>query len=205
VESSSSDGAGNSPWAGNSRRKTHSYGGFHFYFRQNHYLCRGRRVLAVCGRNSLVDSYGFLWIPMSWQFPAESLFIPWRASVGSPRTKNPLDGNNSRIPYTKGSLPPNFLKHENIIKGNVQQKLTWVKSGINWKLMISSIVASFFFFLISGFVPLNLKKHFFASYKTFEWCFWIEWRALINCLMPYRHIRYNSDPVEWRYGINVIP
>jgi hypothetical protein len=42
------------------------------------------------------------------------------ASVGSPRTKNPPDGNNSRIPYSEGSLPPkhNFLKfkHENVIK-----------------------------------------------------------------------------------------
>jgi hypothetical protein len=57
---------------------------------------------------------------MSWIFPAESLFIPWRASVGSPRKKNPPDGNNSRIPYSEGSLPPmhNFLKfkHENVIK-----------------------------------------------------------------------------------------
>jgi hypothetical protein len=43
--------------------------------------------------------------PMSWLFPAESLFILWRASVGSPRTKNLLDGNNSRIPYSEGSLP----------------------------------------------------------------------------------------------------
>jgi hypothetical protein len=51
---------------------------------------------------------------------AEPLFIPWRASVGSPRTKNPLDGNNSRIPYSEGSLPPKHkflkLKHENVIK-----------------------------------------------------------------------------------------
>jgi hypothetical protein len=52
---------------------------------------------------------------------------------------------------------------------------------------------------------LNLKKQFSASYKTLEWCFWIDWRALINCLMPYCHITYNSDPVEWRYGIYAIP
>jgi hypothetical protein len=49
-----------------------------------------------------------------------SLFIPWRASVGSPQTINPPEGNNSRIPYSEGSLPPkhNFLKfkHENFIK-----------------------------------------------------------------------------------------
>jgi hypothetical protein len=57
---------------------------------------------------------------MSWLFLAESLFIPWRASVGSPQTKNPPDGNKSRIPYLEGSLPlrHNFLKfkHENIIR-----------------------------------------------------------------------------------------
>jgi hypothetical protein len=54
------------------------------------------------------------------EFPAESLFIPWKASVGSPRTKNPPDGNKSRIPYSEGSLlhKHNFLKfkHKNIIK-----------------------------------------------------------------------------------------
>jgi hypothetical protein len=43
---------------------------------------------------------------MSWLFLAELLFIPWRASVGSPRKKNPPDGNKSRIPYYEGSLPP---------------------------------------------------------------------------------------------------
>jgi hypothetical protein len=41
-------------------------------------------------------------------------------SVGSPQTKNPPDGNNSRIPYSEGSSPPkhNFLKlkHEKVIK-----------------------------------------------------------------------------------------
>jgi hypothetical protein len=46
--------------------------------------------------------------------------IPWRASVGSPRAKNPLNGNNSRIPHSEGSLPHkhNFFKfkHENVIK-----------------------------------------------------------------------------------------
>jgi hypothetical protein len=41
-------------------------------------------------------------------------------SVGAPKSKSPADGNNSRIPYSKGSLPHkhNFLKfkHENVIK-----------------------------------------------------------------------------------------
>jgi hypothetical protein len=68
---------------------------------------------------------------------------------------------------------------------------------------MSSIVGSYFKIFLGGFVPLNLKKDFSESYKTLEWHFWIEWRALINCLMPYRHIRYNSDPVEWPYRINV--
>jgi hypothetical protein len=90
------------------------------------------------------------------------------------------------------------------VKGTVQQKLTWVKSGINQKLMIFSTVARYFLKIYTGFVPLNLKKQFSASYKTLEWRFWIEWRALINCLMPYHHIRYNSNPIEWRYGINAM-
>jgi hypothetical protein len=72
-------------------------------------------VLAVRGQDSLVDSSS-----MSCQFPAESLFIPWRASVGSPRTKNPTDYNKSRIPYLEGSLPHEHnvlkFKHENVIK-----------------------------------------------------------------------------------------
>jgi hypothetical protein len=59
-------------------------------------------------------------LSMSWKFSAESLFLPWRASIGSPRTKNPPDGNNSRIPYSEGSLQRkhNFLKlkHENNVK-----------------------------------------------------------------------------------------
>jgi hypothetical protein len=42
------------------------------------------------------------------------------ASVGAPHSKSPPDGNNSRIPYSGGSLPHkhNFLKfkHENVIK-----------------------------------------------------------------------------------------
>jgi hypothetical protein len=41
-------------------------------------------------------------------------------SVGAPHSKSPLDCNNSRIPYSEGSLPHkrNFLKfkHENVIK-----------------------------------------------------------------------------------------
>jgi hypothetical protein len=65
-------------------------------------------VLAVRGQDS------------SGRFLVNELVIPGRASVGSPRTKNPPDGNKSRIPYSEGSLPHkhNFLKfkHENVIK-----------------------------------------------------------------------------------------
>jgi hypothetical protein len=72
-------------------------------------------VLTVHGRNS----YGGFQV-YELVIPAESLFIPWRASVGRPRTKNPLDGKKSRIPYSEGSLSRkhNILKfkHENVIK-----------------------------------------------------------------------------------------
>jgi hypothetical protein len=72
-------------------------------------------VLAVRGRDS---SSGFLIYELVIR--GRSLFIPWRASVDSPRMKNPPDGNKSRIPYSEGSLPHqnNFLKfkHENAIK-----------------------------------------------------------------------------------------
>jgi hypothetical protein len=69
-------------------------------------------MLAVRGQDS------------SGRFLVNELVIPgritWRASVGSPRTKNPPDDNKSRIPYSEGSLPHkhNFLKfkHENVIK-----------------------------------------------------------------------------------------
>jgi hypothetical protein len=81
------------------------------------------------------------------------------------------------------------LNHTSIysVKGTVQRKLTGVLSVINRKLMISSIAAGYFLKNFKGLVPLNLKKHFSASYKTLEWRFWIEWRALINCLMPFHH------------------
>jgi hypothetical protein len=91
--------------------------------------------LVISGGNPIltVDSTS-----MSWKFPAESLFILWRASVGSSLTKffrgflvyeqvipgritiYTVEGEcwqsakekSSRIPYSKGSLPPklNFFK-----------------------------------------------------------------------------------------------
>jgi hypothetical protein len=37
---------------------------------------------------------------MSWLFPAESLFIPCSASVGTSHSKLPPDGNDARIHYS---------------------------------------------------------------------------------------------------------
>jgi hypothetical protein len=72
-------------------------------------------VLAVRGRNSSGGSLFFELV-----IPGRITISPVEGSVGSPRTKNPLNGNYSRIPYSKGSLPRkhNFLKlkHGNIIK-----------------------------------------------------------------------------------------
>jgi hypothetical protein len=63
---------------------------------------RGKAVLAVRRRNS---SSEFLVYELA-EFPTESLFILWRGSVGSPRMKNPPDGNKFWIPYYEESLPP---------------------------------------------------------------------------------------------------
>jgi hypothetical protein len=59
-------------------------------------------VLEVLGRNS---SDGFLVYELVIPGRITIKLIPWRASVGSLRTKNPPDGNKLRIPYSKGSLP----------------------------------------------------------------------------------------------------
>jgi hypothetical protein len=45
-----------------------------------------------------------------------------------------------------------------LIKGTVQRKLTWVKSGINRKLMISSIVAGYFLKNFYGFGPFKFEE-----------------------------------------------
>jgi hypothetical protein len=100
-------------------RGRNSYSGFHVY---ELVIPCGITIYPVEGecwhsadKILLVDSSS-----MSCEFPAESLFIPSRASVGSPWTKNAPDGNKSRIPYSEGSLlrKHNFLKfkHENVIK-----------------------------------------------------------------------------------------
>jgi hypothetical protein len=46
------------------------------------------------------------------------------------------------------------------IKGTVQRKLTWVKSGINRKLMIWACAAWGLFFILRGLGPYNLNKSF---------------------------------------------
>jgi hypothetical protein len=77
-------------------------------------------LLVIPGGKPIFDILPMDYSSISWPFPAESLFLPWRASVGSPGMKNPPDGNNFRIPYSEGSLPhkDNFskFKHENVIK-----------------------------------------------------------------------------------------
>jgi hypothetical protein len=87
------------PWTVNSRRKTYSYGGFHVY------------ELVIPGSFTIYPVEGECWQSADEILPV-SLFLPWRASVSSPRTKNPPEGNNSRIPYSEGSIPRkhNFLK-----------------------------------------------------------------------------------------------
>jgi hypothetical protein len=37
-----------------------------------------------------------------------------------------------------------------LFKGTVQQKLTWVKSGINQQLIICQSVAWYFYFILKG-------------------------------------------------------
>jgi hypothetical protein len=146
------------PWTGNSRRKTHSYGGFHVY------------ELVIPGRFTIYPVEGECWqsadeiLPvdsssLSWWFPAESLFLLWRASVGSPRSKNPLDGNNSRIPYSEGSLPRkhNFLKlkHENVIKMKNKPHL-----ALLWPSNLSNEIKKRY----QNLYPFKLWRRFIATF-----------------------------------------
>jgi hypothetical protein len=55
------------------------------------------------------------------------------------------------------------LLSQTFFKGNVQQKLTWVKSGINGQLMICHSVAWYLFLNLKSLGPLNLKKRFSAD------------------------------------------
>jgi hypothetical protein len=57
------------------------------------------------------------------------------------------------------------------LKGTVQRKLTGVLSGINRKLMISSIGASNFLKFFSDFVPLNIKETLFGILQNFRVAF----------------------------------
>jgi hypothetical protein len=53
-----------------------------------------------------------------------------------------------------------------VIKGTVQRKLTGVLSGINRKLLISSIAAGYFFLNLKGLVPLNLLFSVLINFRV---------------------------------------
>jgi hypothetical protein len=50
--------------------------------------------------------------------------------------------------------------NHDFIKGTAQRKLTWVKSGINRKLMIWAWAAWGLFYFLRGLGPSNLNKRF---------------------------------------------
>jgi hypothetical protein len=54
-----------------------------------------------------------------------------------------------------------------LFKGTVQRKLTWVKSGINRKLIISSIVAGYLFKKFLQFCPFKFKETVFGVLQNF--------------------------------------
>jgi hypothetical protein len=56
-------------------------------------------------------------------------------------------------------------------KGTVQRKLTGVLSGINRKLMISAIVAGYFFKKIFWFCPFKFKETVFGVLHNFRVAF----------------------------------
>jgi hypothetical protein len=56
-------------------------------------------------------------------------------------------------------------------KGTVQRKLTWVLSGINRKLMNSSIVAGYFYFIFFMFCPFKFKETVFSVLRNFRVAF----------------------------------
>jgi hypothetical protein len=55
---------------------------------------------------------------------------------------------------------------ENFLKGTVQRKLTWVKSGINRKLMISSNVARYFLKNFYGFYLFKFNETLFGGLQN---------------------------------------
>jgi hypothetical protein len=57
------------------------------------------------------------------------------------------------------------------ITGTVQWKLTWFKSGINRKLMISSIVAGYLKKIFYGFCPIKFKETLFGILQNFRVAF----------------------------------
>jgi hypothetical protein len=63
--------------------------------------------------------------------------------------------SNAIMSYRK-----NLRKHNDTFKGTVQRKLTWVKSGINRKLMIWTWAAWGLFDILGSLGPYNLNKCF---------------------------------------------
>jgi hypothetical protein len=57
------------------------------------------------------------------------------------------------------------------IKGTAQRKLTGVLSGINRKLMISSIAAGYFLKKFEGSCPFKLKETLFGVLQNFRVAF----------------------------------
>jgi hypothetical protein len=72
-------------------------------------------------------------------------------------------GRNNLLSYLQ-------ITHFNV-EGTVQQKLTWVKSGINRKLMISFIVARYFFKIVYGFYTFKFKETVFGVLQNFGMAF----------------------------------
>jgi hypothetical protein len=58
-----------------------------------------------------------------------------------------------------------------MFKGTVQRKLTWVLSGIHRKLMISSIVAGYFYFIFFMFCPFKFNVTVFSVLCNFRVAF----------------------------------
>jgi hypothetical protein len=60
---------------------------------------------------------------------------------------------------------------DKIFKGTVQRKLTGVLSGIHRKLMISSIVAGYFYFIFFMFCSFKFKETVFSVLRNFRVAF----------------------------------
>jgi hypothetical protein len=65
-----------------------------------------------------------------------------------------------------------MYKFLSTIKGTVQRKLTWALSGINRKLMNSSIVTGYFYFFFM-FCPFKFKETVFSVLRIFRVAFMV--------------------------------